>query len=72
MPVDDGGGDEERDGSRGHVDLIITQVECVLPVCTPPHLQHIYCVCVVDKGSGAMSGTWTLLFKYSTSALIDI
>jgi hypothetical protein len=37
MPVDDGSGDEERemcDGSRGHVDLIITQVECVLPVCT--------------------------------------
>ena len=33
MPVDNGGGDEERgmcDGSRGHVDLIFTQVECVL------------------------------------------
>jgi len=35
MPVDDGGGDKELrgmcDGSRGRVDLIITQVEPVVP-----------------------------------------
>jgi len=52
MPVDDGGGDEEGgmgDGSRGHVDLIITQVEPYSQCNTPPHLRYIHSVCVVDK-----------------------
>ena len=51
MPVDDGGGNEERVicGHCGHVNVIIMQVEPGVYLCTPSHIQHIHCVCIKDK-----------------------